>query len=388
MSNDFAAFARTYSTAVLPFRLEGSTHGAVGAPTPSREDVDAAVAATVRTVQRRGASRVWVLGSGHEDFSGLLANALPIPVVVSELDMDVARRVAPAHPGLLADTSMWAHALAGAHAGWAGDKTCCVLINPLLTPMAKQTYRPLFKLLTQAPLPAPATTGDQSLCIGAILHPDEPRLDEFFAMLAALEPDEVVIVWDAPALDATPGARYPQARHVARPLGKDFAAQRTRLLGECQSDWLLMLDGDERMASSLAPVLRRWMASDCAGFYLPRATLFPDAEHAKVGYGLWPDLQFRLLRMNDGVGFCGSVHERATGIHGPCGVVVDAGIAHHSRLLKKRTVIEAKLATFDAAAAHGGVSHRLAPEYPHLPLAALPPLAGAGRYLRLEHYAG
>ena len=210
-----------------------------------------------------------------------------------------------------------------------------------------------------------------SLGLAAILSPDEPELDSFFSQL----PDylsELVIVWDS-----RPG-RPPDlpasliVRQCVRSLDGNFAAQRNQMLSMCESDWVLYLDGDERLSPQTWNALPGIVYSGAAqGFLFPRRTLYPDENHCKVGYGLWPDLQLRLFRRTAETRFVRPVHERLCGIGSPLAVVCRHPIIHLSRLLKKPDRIAEKLRLFDQAG-QGGVSHRLSPEYPRLPLDFFP----------------
>jgi glycosyltransferase involved in cell wall biosynthesis len=113
------------------------------------------------------------------------------------------------------------------------------------------------------------------------------------------------------------------------------------MLEACGGDWVFFLDADERPDPALAAMLPGLAAMPGIGaFAFPRLTLYPDAAHAKVGYGLWPDLQTRFFRrLNpDGTAprFERPVHERLANVAGATAVVPGAAVRHLSRLLKDR----------------------------------------------------
>ncbi|MBG3878295.1 hypothetical protein FVW20_15075, partial [Desulfovibrio oxamicus] len=213
-----------------------------------------------------------------------------------------------------------------------------------------------------------------SLGVGAILHPAEPDLPAFFAQIPGWV-REVAVVWDGapPAFDPVPLCPVPLHQAV-RPLGGDFSAQRNAMLGLLSTEWCLYLDADERLSPRTWALLPRLMAVPGTGAWLlPRATAYPDADHLRVGYGLWPDVQLRLFRLMPGVCFRGAVHERVVGVHGHTCLLADAWIDHLSWTAKDRDALTERLRVFNAAGTGqaapsppGGL-HRLSKEYPALP---------------------
>lgn len=230
-----------------------------------------------------------------------------------------------------------------------------------------------------------------SLTVAAIVHPDEPNLEEFVSEI----PDWVsrlVIVWDsedppADILKLRIACPVP-IRQTAHPLDNNFAEQRNRALEICQSDWILSLDADERLTpevwkniraflrhNSVARAVRRdnelvpapdWPV--CAAF-LPRVTLYPDKEHFRMGYGLWPDFQLRLFRRSSTVRYERPVHEQLTGLDGPVALLPHCPIEHASYILKDRDTLRQRLADFDRA--NGAAIHTLNEDFPKLPLTFL-----------------
>uniref|UniRef100_B8DS91 Glycosyl transferase family 2 n=1 Tax=Nitratidesulfovibrio vulgaris (strain DSM 19637 / Miyazaki F) TaxID=883 RepID=B8DS91_NITV9 len=311
---------------------------------------------------------------------------------------------APDAPRLLADTSPWALLLLLRGTG-VTPETATLVPNPFLPEAeteALHRWRRLFAgcvpvTLTHAEQDARQHPGEGAdrpphlagltdptgladladlpdLGVGAILHPAEPDLPAFFAQVPGWV-REMAVVWDGapPDFDPIPLCPVP-LRQAVRPLGGDFSAQRNAMLGLLSTQWCLYLDADERLEPHAWALLPRLMAVPGAGAWLlPRATAYPDADHLRVGYGLWPDVQLRLFRRMPGVCFRGAVHERVVGVHGHTCLLGDVWIDHLSWTAKDRDALAERLRVFNAAGAgqaapapSGGL-HRLSTEYPALP---------------------
>ncbi|MBG0776226.1 MAG: hypothetical protein H0S85_07290 [Desulfovibrionaceae bacterium] len=288
---------------------------------------------------------------------------------------------------LLADTSPWAVLLLLAAFGPAPEHALMMRNPEVPAGPARDALTALQRTLLalrRDPGPSPDAPAPPAptLSVAAILHPDEPGLERFFAQVPPWV-HELCVVWDAESVPEHPAAaRLDPAvalRQVAHPLELHFAAQRNRMLDLCTGDWVFYLDGDEEPApgvwAGLPAVLERDRARGGADFwFLPRRTLTGAGDRALVGYGLWPDLQLRLFRRSERLRFRRPVHEVLTGANGPAGILADAPIDHYSRVRKSREELERKLDLFSRAAG-GAVAHRLNPAHPSLPLSALP-LAG------------
>lgn len=369
---DLNALFAAYSSAALSFVMEAEQGGYATAP--ARFDAHGPLA---RQIARAG--HCVLLGVGRGEFARELAASLPpgAGFTVCETDGDQARSFGHGLP-LLADASPVALAFTLISAGLTRPGAVCVL-NPEVADEAAlarlKTVQRLHAAYAPLALDTPPTSAGPGprLTVAAILHPDEPGLPEFFAAL----PDaafEAVVVWDA---SSPPQARPPCAipvAHLAHPLQNDFAAQRNRMLAACRGDWVLYLDGDERLDPALAGLLPALTAQErCAAFAFPRLGIGPSG--VKIGWGLWPDLQLRLFRPGPRVRFVRPVHERLEGLGGPTGLVCGGFIRHLSDLLKDREALARKHALFDAAGGASGL-HRQNREYPVLPeafFAALTP---------------
>lgn len=394
---DLNALFAAYSSAVLSFSMEAEQGGY--ATVPARFDANGPLA---RQIVRAG--HCVLLGVGRGEFARELAGSLPpgAGFTVCETDGGQARSFGQGLP-LLADASPVALAFTLISAGLTRPSAVCVL-NPEVSDEASlarlktvqrlhAAYAPLALAAppgvsggvcadgppgTVAHSPGgecqPAFPGSgQRLSVAAILHPDEPGLPEFFAALPQTA-FEAVVIWDAPSPPQSPPPCPIPVRHLAHPLQNDFAAQRNRMLAACQGDWVLYLDGDERLNPALSALLPALTAQEhCTAFAFPRLGIGPSG--VKIGWGLWPDLQLRLFRTGPRVRFVRPVHERLEGLAGPTGLVCGGFIRHLSDVLKDREALARKHALFDAAGGSSGL-HRQNREYPVLPeafFAALTP---------------
>jgi len=356
----------TYTRMVLGFRL-GKGDGGY-ATTPLRPQVFGPVLR-----QARRAGHLLLLGLGAGRVAGALAEALPpeVGLTVCDLSPDQARSVSlpwlspQGRAQLLADASPTALACLLLSTGLLPGRTACVLNPEVADPGARAGLKTLQTLWSGfTPLALPENPALPSLSIAAILHPEEPDLEGFFAALPSWAL-EVVVVWDGEVVpDRLPPSAL-AARHLAHPLERDFAAQRNRMLAACRGDWVLYLDGDERLSPELSGLLPALTAqAECPAWALPRLAL--SGNGVKAGFGLWPDLQVRLFRRLPQVRFVRPVHERLAGLPGPLGLALGAPILHLSDLLKDASALERKLALFDAAGGRDGL-HRRSAEYPALP---------------------
>ena len=366
---------REYTRAVIPWQL-----GAPACAADTRDDGAASPERLLKAALRAPREHVLLLGLGDGVLARALAEALPAgrTLTVCTLDPDKARR-ALLEPGpwlsgrhaILTDTSPRAVLLL-LHAFGRDPARCTMMLSPALSGEEREACRGLQRLLVTTdrlwPEAGTEAVADPSLMsVAAILHPDEPRLEEFFAGIPAWV-RELVVVWDA---DEPPGQRPDAAcptRHLARRLAGDFAAQRNAALEHAASPWVFFLDGDERLTTdhwaALPGLAARAQALKAGGVAWPRMTFWPDQRSVLTGFGLWPDLQLRLMPVVPGLRFERPVHEVVAGLPGP--VLVDAGrqIRHFSRIYKNQEQLAAKLRTFDAAA--GERLHRLNDEYPTL----------------------
>ncbi len=373
-----------YTGQVLSFILDGAHD--ILPPAEPNPDTAKWAARLVRAWSRERRPHFLLLGLWQPCLVAELRRLLPddVLLVVSDQSPQAVRAALTqpdaavfSHPSaaLLCDTSAWAQRLLLDSTGIEPASTF-VVINPLLPAVKRTPYSEMERLLAlhMAEVARSEKDAPSSLSLAVILHPAEPGLAEFFAAIPAWV-EQICVLWDAnepPSTSALGIAPDPRRIDTAHPLAGDFAAQRNRALGLCRGEWILSLDGDERLPASLWAALPALMArQDFAGYYFQRQTLYPDASSCKMGYGLWPDLQFRLFRNLSGIAYQRPVHEILEGLPGARAVLAAGAIEHYSRLNKTPEELRRKLSVFDGATG-GAWGHRLNTEYPSLKRALLP----------------
>ncbi len=269
---------------------------------------------------------------------------------------------------ILTDSSVWSILLLLFQNGY-NSGNCHLVLNPSLTSRAKAEHQNLQRLFSgMKSLEIPDNDNFPSISAGAVLSPDEPGLEEFISNFPGWL-NEIVLVWDCLEKSDFPRLTHPEGVTIinkCHPLEADFGAQRNRMLKECSGQWVVYLDADERLNNDDWNHLRRATSiNDCKGWYLPRLTFYPDEQHVRTGYGLWPDLQLRLFQNTGKLEFINKIHEQIKGIEGPAGILPAAAINHLTHLLKSREKIEAKLEGFNEAAG-GQYSHQLGAEFPNV----------------------
>ncbi|MCC7372830.1 MAG: glycosyltransferase family 2 protein [Chloroflexi bacterium] len=168
-------------------------------------------------------------------------------------------------------------------------------------------------------------------------------------LVSAAWADELLVIVDAATTDATVTlAEAHGARVVTRPW-RGWPNQRNAALDLASSDWVLFLDGDERITPALAQEVRRTLATagETAGCWVPRRNVIAGewVKHA----GWWPDRQLRLLRRtaaryDEGV----SVHEVAT-LDGPDAILQEPMLHLNYDSLTEFREKQARFAKLEAA---------------------------------------
>jgi glycosyltransferase involved in cell wall biosynthesis len=133
------------------------------------------------------------------------------------------------------------------------------------------------------------------LSVAVIARDEERHIGAALDSVAGLA-GEIVVLLDERTRDRTAAlARERGARVFVEPW-RGFGPQRNRALELCRGEWVLFLDGDERVTPELAGELARIEAEESlvAGYWIPRHNLF--FGRAVRGGGWYPDHQLRLLR--------------------------------------------------------------------------------------------
>lgn len=371
-----------YTKSVLEFDFKDADVAPV-LPTPlAGDDLDTFVNRAIKLYNKSGADYLVLFGLGSGAAALALDAALPTSarLIVCETETSLVRAFLDANPAwgegagraaVIGDTSLWAHLYLLAQSGASGKNSHTVL-NPELESESKGRFQSLQRIFLSARRHQAINSSYLShvavqapdMSVACILHPEEPNLDEFFNQF----PDwvkEVVVIWDSEEVPNNCPQCTVSVKHFAHPL-KDFADQRNRMLDECEGEWVLYLDGDELLSEDTWSLFTALLLiKRLEACYFPRMTFYPDDSSAKVGFGLWPDLQLRLFRNREKVRFERPVHEKLTNIAGRVALVLDAPILHYSRLRKTPEELAAKLERFDKASGEL-VNHLLNDEYPSM----------------------
>jgi len=113
--------------------------------------------------------------------------------------------------------------------------------------------------------------------------------------------DEIVVV-DAESVDRTVQAARRYTDKVFVRSWPGFGPQKNFAMDQATSEWILVVDADERVTDTLQQEIRRVLqagpASDVAGFEIPRRNFFYGRWIR--GGGIYPDYQLRLFRRSAG----------------------------------------------------------------------------------------
>lgn len=364
----------TYTEQVLAFNLSGPGLPALKAR--SGRENEEFISRAGRLAENSLAEAIILIGLGSGDIAISLQAALSdIQLLVCEPAPQRARDArnrgifSDAPPLILADASV--RALWFMARGTLSAKKFITCVNPELQGAEAEQAHTLQRLLRFAPPPESPPAAGQTLSLYVIAHPEEPELEAFLAHIPHWLA-EVVVVWDASAVPgkarALAAACGVPVRHAAKPLQNDFSSQRNYALSLCTSPWALTLDADERLSCAAWESVKNELAAPHAAAYLlPRLTLYPDEQHFRMGYGLWPDPQLRLFKREAQLEYINPVHEILTGFSGCPALLPHCSITHLSYVLKNRAALAERLAVFNQAA--GRDVHHLNETFPHLPLA-------------------
>lgn len=130
--------------------------------------------------------------------------------------------------------------------------------------------------------------------------------------LEALRWVDQLIVVDAESADRTVDLARRYTPHVFVRPWPGFGPQKNFALAQANSDWILIVDADERVTvplrDELLRTVRGTVPDDVAGFEIPRRNFFYG--RWLRGGGVYPDYQIRLLRRGAGRYDDTLVHER------------------------------------------------------------------------------
>jgi glycosyltransferase involved in cell wall biosynthesis len=151
--------------------------------------------------------------------------------------------------------------------------------------------------------------------VAVVVLNEEERLR---ACLESVVWAEELVVVDAGSSDKTVAIAREFTDRVLFRAWDRYGAQKNFALDQCQGDWILSLDADERVSEALRREIAATLARgpEEAGFFLPRRNLF-EGRWLRHG-GLYPDWQLRLFRRGRGAFGERAVHESVR-VDGPTG---------------------------------------------------------------------
>jgi glycosyltransferase involved in cell wall biosynthesis len=117
--------------------------------------------------------------------------------------------------------------------------------------------------------------------------------------------DEVVVVVDDRTTDASEEIAAATGARVLRHRFTGFAELKNAGLDAARSEWVMVVDADERVGPALAREIRSVLERDVDGFSIPRINYFYGY---KMNFGGWKEAHVRLIRRN-GARYVGDLHE-------------------------------------------------------------------------------
>ncbi len=121
--------------------------------------------------------------------------------------------------------------------------------------------------------------------------------------------DEIVVV-DSYSTDATPEIcrRHPKVVFFQHPFD-DYSSQRNRAMQYASSQWILIIDADERLSAELSRSILDFLSSDpgVSGAKFPRLTPYMQRDIRHCGW--YPNQRYRIWKKG-AAHYEGAIHER------------------------------------------------------------------------------
>ncbi len=142
------------------------------------------------------------------------------------------------------------------------------------------------------------------LSVAIITKNEEERLPDCLKGISFA--DDIVVV-DSWSTDRT--------AEIAREFGcrvfveewKGYGPQKNSAIEKCKSEWVLLLDADERLAAGAREIIEKVRRPQAAAFRFRRKNYLHGKWLKHSGY--WPDWQIRLINKSRG-SFQGTIHEK------------------------------------------------------------------------------
>ncbi len=376
-TSPLAALWQKYSQEILLWQSVGQASMEIGAPWPQEQKMSLLQRSLASGLRAESTHYIMLgydaamvralrqaLAERESSASILILESQMHKVQCFAQELSTASCTAPIDVHLLVDSSPWAlFMLTGALNLSPAHSTLIFCSPPKGRCSILEKWRKLFLGSTAHTLSPVPTASAPLVSLGVILHPNEPHLEDFFEHIPSWI-HEVVVIWDGEDFAPKQYACKAPLRQFCRPLQHDFSRQRNTMLKHCQGDWVLYLDGDERLSPHTWQKLPQLLhAEHSGGVLFPRLTFEKDAQHMRMGHGLWPDVQLRLFPRTAKAHFINSIHEQITGLEGNVVLAPEHSILHYSHIQKSPEQLRQRLAIFNAA---GSVEHTLSAEYPCL----------------------
>ncbi|MBV9256374.1 MAG: glycosyltransferase [Actinobacteria bacterium] len=138
--------------------------------------------------------------------------------------------------------------------------------------------------------------------------------------------DEVVVVVDDRTTDDTAERARRHGASVSTEHFESFASLKNAGIERCRSEWVLVVDADERVTAQLAAEVRLALAGSAVAYRIPIQNYFFGG---RIRFGGWRERPVRLFR-REGIRYEGDIHET---LRLPAAAPVadlDGGLAHFS----------------------------------------------------------
>jgi glycosyltransferase involved in cell wall biosynthesis len=117
--------------------------------------------------------------------------------------------------------------------------------------------------------------------------------------------DEIVVVIDDRTIDDSAAIAAAAGARVIHHHFDGFAGLKNAGLDAVTSEWVLVVDGDERVGPSLAAEIQSVLSQDVDGFRIPRVNYFYGH---KMRFGGWKESHIRMIRRG-AARYAGDLHE-------------------------------------------------------------------------------
>jgi len=147
----------------------------------------------------------------------------------------------------------------------------------------------------------------KTISVIVITYNEENNIDE--CLKSVKWADEIILV-DSYSTDNTiiKAKKYTD-KIFHKKFEDDFSKQKNYALSKVNSDWILILDADEKLKKDAKKKIRNIINNNnMSGYWFPRRNYINNKTYLKHGL-FYPDWQLRLIQNNKNIEFIGAVHE-------------------------------------------------------------------------------